>query len=347
MSDRNKVFEGGPYFYNQVGLFIKPWHVGFNPTEELPSRVPVWVRLPWLPLEFWREDIFNLIASQLGKPMGPSRQTMEKKVITYARVCVEIDLNKPLPDSIEIRLGSSSWIQQLDYETLPFRCRLCHEYGHLQRMCPKSRSVEYSKGGSTSASPNQDKGKAPMRVDKEGFILVKGRNKGRGQKRTFKDRQTDEVFNRFDALDDLEQFDGTIANMPAGQDLLEVGVIDGDANAAQDDSQVRVLGVQMDTNSSAGPLEDLEANGDKDMHEVAAPPRLKSSTGKDRQEESKGKGPPSTLGIHQKTIKKDAAEKSLKVGWKKDQEKVKLVGETLVESGSVKTIDSHFPLSQK
>ena len=272
---------------------------------------------------------------------------MEKKVSTYAWVCVEIDLNKPLPDSIEIWLGSSSWIQQLDYETLPFRCRLCHEYGHLQRMCPKSRSVEYSKGGSTSASPNQDKGKAPMRVDKEGFIPVKGRNKGRGQKRTFKDRQTDEVFNRFDALDDLEQFDGTIANMPAGQDLLEVGVIDGDANAAQDDSQVRVLGVQMDTNSSAGPLEDLEANGDKDMHEVAAPPRLKSSTGKDRQEESKGKGSPSTLGIHQKTIKKDVAEKSLKVGRKKDQEKVKLVGETLVESGSVKTIDSHFPLSQK
>lgn len=52
LSDKNKVFEGGPYFYNQVGLFIKPWHVGFNPTEELPSRVPVWVRLPWLPLEF-------------------------------------------------------------------------------------------------------------------------------------------------------------------------------------------------------------------------------------------------------------------------------------------------------
>lgn len=46
LADQNKAFEGGPYFYNQVGLFIKPWRVGFNLAEELPSRVPVWVRLP-------------------------------------------------------------------------------------------------------------------------------------------------------------------------------------------------------------------------------------------------------------------------------------------------------------
>lgn len=43
-----------------------------------------------------------------------------------------------------------------------------------------------------------------MREDKEGFIPVRGRNKGHDQKRTFKDRQPYEVFNRFDGLDDLE-----------------------------------------------------------------------------------------------------------------------------------------------
>ena len=46
MIDKNKVFEGGPYFFNQVGLFIKPWHIGFNSAEEILSRVPVWVQLP-------------------------------------------------------------------------------------------------------------------------------------------------------------------------------------------------------------------------------------------------------------------------------------------------------------
>ena len=37
IADHNRAFEGGPYFYNQVGLFINPWHVGFNSAEEMPS----------------------------------------------------------------------------------------------------------------------------------------------------------------------------------------------------------------------------------------------------------------------------------------------------------------------
>lgn len=46
ITDRNKEFEGGPYFYNQLVLFIISWHVSFNPMEELPSSVLVWVQLP-------------------------------------------------------------------------------------------------------------------------------------------------------------------------------------------------------------------------------------------------------------------------------------------------------------
>ena len=77
MTNRNKVFEGGPYFFNRVGLFIKPWHIGFNFAKEIPSQVPVWVRLPQLPLEFWREDILHSISLLLGKPVGSATQTQD------------------------------------------------------------------------------------------------------------------------------------------------------------------------------------------------------------------------------------------------------------------------------
>ncbi|XP_059076623.1 uncharacterized protein LOC131875916 [Cryptomeria japonica] len=206
ISDRNRVFEGGPYFYNHVGLFIKPWHSGFNATEDIPTRVPVWVRLPWLPLEFWREDILLRIAALLGKPVAIAQNTLEKKVFSYARICVEIDLNNPLPDSLEFFIGSASWIQPLDYESLPFRCRFCHEYGHLQRQCPRA-----PKAAGVSSSPSsgplvekEDKGKesgVEGGPDKDGFIPVKQRNKGRGHKRAFKDSQNDQGFNRFEVLD--------------------------------------------------------------------------------------------------------------------------------------------------
>ena len=71
-ADRNRVFEGGPYFYNKVGFFIKPWHAGFNPAEELPNHVPMWVQLPRLPVECCREDVLHLLASAIGNPIGIS-----------------------------------------------------------------------------------------------------------------------------------------------------------------------------------------------------------------------------------------------------------------------------------
>ena len=72
----------------------------------------VWVHLPRLPLEFWREDILRQIVALLGKPIAIAHQSLDKKFISYARICIEINLN-PLPDSLEIFLGASSaWVQQ-------------------------------------------------------------------------------------------------------------------------------------------------------------------------------------------------------------------------------------------
>ena len=55
----------------------------------------------------------------------------------------------------------------------------------------------------------------------------------------------------------------------------------------------------------------------------------------------------SHLGIFQKDGKKGGSEKNVKLGRKKDLERIKMIGETLVESGSVKTLDSHFSTPQK
>ena len=41
-------------------------------------------------------------------------------------------------------------------------------------------------------------------------------------------------------------------------------------------------------------------------------------------------------------VRRGGSEKNVKMGRKKDLEKIKMIGETLVESSSVKTLDSHF-----
>ena len=45
-------------------------------------------------------------------------------------------------------------------------------------------------------------------LDKESFIPVKTRNKGKGQKRTWTERQSDGTFNRFNVLENLVQEEG-------------------------------------------------------------------------------------------------------------------------------------------
>lgn len=87
-----------------------------------------------------------------------------KKVIFFAHIYVEIDLNNPLSDSLEKNLGSSSWIQHLDYESLPFHFWVCHECGHLQHQCPRvSKNVEtFASGYPPPSVPKSNKGDKGM-----------------------------------------------------------------------------------------------------------------------------------------------------------------------------------------
>jgi len=60
-------------------------------------------------------------------------------LFTYARICVDIDLRKGLPDRMLLKHGNFKWIQSLDYENTSFRCQYCHQAGHLQETCPQAR----------------------------------------------------------------------------------------------------------------------------------------------------------------------------------------------------------------
>jgi hypothetical protein len=49
-----------------------------------------------------------------------------------------VDLEKGLPEAINLTLDKWNYLQQVDYEQLPFKCKICHEYGHFAKHCPKS-----------------------------------------------------------------------------------------------------------------------------------------------------------------------------------------------------------------
>jgi hypothetical protein len=48
--DCDLIFRNGPYFMGSQGLYLNRWTPNFDPALEVPKDVPVWVRLPNLPI---------------------------------------------------------------------------------------------------------------------------------------------------------------------------------------------------------------------------------------------------------------------------------------------------------
>jgi hypothetical protein len=49
------------------------------------------------------------------------------------QICVEVDLKKGLLEAIQLTLDNWSYIQKVDYEQFPFKCKTWHEYEHFSK----------------------------------------------------------------------------------------------------------------------------------------------------------------------------------------------------------------------
>jgi hypothetical protein len=83
---------------------------------------------------------------------------------------VEVDLEVGLLEAIKIKVADWSYIQELDYEQLPFKCRYRHGYDHFARHCKMKvkEEVENLKGNQWT------------QVQKETLSKLNSRSKGKG-----------------------------------------------------------------------------------------------------------------------------------------------------------------------
>jgi hypothetical protein len=140
-------------------MYLNKWTPKFSPENDIPSVVPVWVRLPFLPLHYWNDETIRNIGNTLGKYID--RAEPWEGLQACARLCVEVDLEKGLPEAIQLNLHSWSYIQQVDYEQIPFKCKICHEYGHFAKSCSQAKDMQ-------DQDPKQDQWKQPKRKKTNG-----------------------------------------------------------------------------------------------------------------------------------------------------------------------------------
>jgi hypothetical protein len=121
----------------------------FNFGKPDMSSMPVWVRLPNLPLECWSPACLSKISSVIGKHIRCDDLTLSMSRVSFARVMVEVTLTDDLPHSISLSMPDGTIInQKVIYEYKPRFCSFCCITGHTSNVCQKLNSC--AEGTSTS-----------------------------------------------------------------------------------------------------------------------------------------------------------------------------------------------------
>ncbi|KAI8008509.1 Heavy metal-associated isoprenylated plant protein 46 [Camellia lanceoleosa] len=99
------ILSEGPYFLGEKLINFKKWEPGLHLSKCVFSFFPIWVKFFNVPLELWTEEGLSFVASVIGKPLFLDEPTRLKSRLTFARVRVEVDASKEIPNSFKINLG--------------------------------------------------------------------------------------------------------------------------------------------------------------------------------------------------------------------------------------------------
>jgi hypothetical protein len=96
-------------------LMIKRWTHLFNPEKEFSRFQHLWVLMSGCPLAFWNLEAFKAMGDALGKFLHVDLTQMSGQDRRIGKILVEIDLQKGLPEFLEIEWRGIIHIQKLDY----------------------------------------------------------------------------------------------------------------------------------------------------------------------------------------------------------------------------------------
>ncbi|XP_056174402.1 uncharacterized protein LOC130140066 [Syzygium oleosum] len=129
-SFRRKIVDGGPITILRVPMILQQWHPAIKLEKNQHETLPVWVRLKNIPIALWSALGISAVASAIGRPLHVDIQTERMRMISYARVCIEIKASQTMLEAVEIILNGEKWAVLVEYEWRPMACLKCGTFGH-------------------------------------------------------------------------------------------------------------------------------------------------------------------------------------------------------------------------
>lgn len=132
--DLNNVLNKGPWFLGPHFISTRRWEPGFQPSLAKVLTSAVWVRFPELPVELYDKILLQKMGAKIGTLLKIDVQTENNVKGRFARLCVQVDLSKPL--TAWVKVGKHR--QQVAYEGVSSICFHCGVVGHKLQDCPQT-----------------------------------------------------------------------------------------------------------------------------------------------------------------------------------------------------------------
>lgn len=140
--DLDYALQEGPWMIAGHYLLCQRWRPEFKPFEDHVRKQAVWVRVPELPIEYYKKNILWEVGNEIGRTLRVDVHTINEEKLRngvratergqFARICVEVDLRKALLPIVRVR---KTWYK-VEYEGLPLICFECGRFGHRLEQCP-------------------------------------------------------------------------------------------------------------------------------------------------------------------------------------------------------------------
>lgn len=127
--------KGTPVWYvERHPMRVFKWSPEFDVYCESPIAA-IWCNLIGLPIHLFDTSALFAIGKLLGNPIQFDQATATKSRLSFARICVEIDITKPATEEIILDICGKETAKQIKWDKIPAYCDDCKHVGHTRSTC--------------------------------------------------------------------------------------------------------------------------------------------------------------------------------------------------------------------
>ncbi|XP_039121328.1 uncharacterized protein LOC120258056 [Dioscorea cayenensis subsp. rotundata] len=149
------LLTNGPWSINGLTLQLAPWKPFFEPVFAKLTTAAVWVQLHNLPIELWDGESLDTVTAHMGNLLKIDDLTFNLTRSKFARVCIDLDLSKPLSRGFWVGDDSQRVFVVVLYERLPTFCYTCGVIGHGSKSCPHATIAEEGRTSPSLRDPRR------------------------------------------------------------------------------------------------------------------------------------------------------------------------------------------------